>query len=94
MEDRKAIGGDIRTVEFGWPVGMPTCRPMGSGLFEVRTDLAGNRTARVFFTIERGHAVLLHGIVKKSAKTPTRELRTALARAADLKARTRHGQGD
>ena len=53
-EDRKAIGDDIRTVEFGWPIGMPTCRPMGERLFEVRTNLGGGRIARVLFTVERG----------------------------------------
>jgi antitoxin HicB len=45
-EDRRRIGEDIKTVEFGWPLGMPTCRPLGEGLHEVRTDLTGNRTAR------------------------------------------------
>ena len=49
-EDRRLIGQDIQTVEFGWPVGMPTSRPMGDGLHEVRTELPGNRIARVFST--------------------------------------------
>jgi phage-related protein len=92
-EDRKAIGDDIRLVEFGWPVGMPTCRPIGSGLFEVRSDLGGNRIARVFFSVERGYAVLLHGFLKKSRKTPPQALETARRRAADLRERMRHGQG-
>jgi len=39
-EDRKRIGEDIKTVEFGWPVGMPACRPLGDGVHEVRTSLA------------------------------------------------------
>ena len=88
-EDRKAIGDDIRLVEFGWPVGMPTCRPMGAGLFEVRSDLDGRRIARVLFAIEGGHAVLLHGFLKKGRKTPKHELETAKRRAADLRARMR-----
>jgi hypothetical protein len=49
QEDRYLIGTDIKTVEFGWPVGMPICRPMGDGLFEVRTNLPQNRIARVVF---------------------------------------------
>jgi putative component of toxin-antitoxin plasmid stabilization module len=53
------FGDDIRTVEFGCPIGMSTCRPMGEGLFEVRTNLGGGRIARVLFTLERGNAVLL-----------------------------------
>jgi len=38
-EDRKRIGEDIKTVEFGWPVGMPVCKPLGDGIYEVRTTL-------------------------------------------------------
>ena len=49
QQDRRLIGEDIRTVEFDWPLGMPACRPMGDGLHEVRTNLPGNRIARVFF---------------------------------------------
>jgi hypothetical protein len=32
-EDRKRIGEDIKTVEFGWPVGMPMCKPLGDGIY-------------------------------------------------------------
>jgi len=46
-EDRRIIGRDIQQVEFGWPIGMPYCRPLGHGLWEVRSDLTGNRIARV-----------------------------------------------
>ncbi len=78
-EDRKRIGEDIKTVEFGWPIGMPVCRPLGHGIYEVRTDLANNRIARVLFYIDRkGRMVLLHGFIKKTQKTPGEDL--ALAR--------------
>ena len=52
-EDRKVIGEDIATVEYGWPIGMPTCRPLGRGLWEVRSTLRNNRIARVIFGIVR-----------------------------------------
>ncbi len=79
-EDRKQIGYDIETVEFGWPIGMPVCRPMGAGIYEVRTDLPRNRIARVLFYIDkRGRMVLLHGFVKKSQRTPTADLELARA---------------
>lgn len=72
------IGEDIKTVEFGWPVGMPTCRPMGGGLHEVRTNLSGNRIARVFFCVDaKQRMVLLHGIVKKTQATPALDLELA-----------------
>lgn len=77
-EDRKKIGEDIRTVEFGWPIGMPVSRPLGKGLYEVRTTLK-DRIARVFFTIDAEAMVLLHGFIKKSQATPDSEL--ALARS-------------
>ena len=56
-DDRFRIGTDIKTVEYGWPIGMPTCKPMGNGLFEVRTTLGG-RIARVLFCIADGRLVL------------------------------------
>ncbi len=78
--DRKAIGSDIQTVEFGWPIGMPVCRSMGDGLYEVRTDLDGGRIARVFFCFSGGKMVLLHGFIKKSQKTPKPDLKLAKKR--------------
>jgi phage-related protein len=77
-EDRKRIGQDIKTVEFGWPIGMPVCRPLGDGIYEVRTSLAQNRIARVLFYIDKkGRMVLLHGFIKKTQKTPGEDLELA-----------------
>src|SRR5271168_1391228 len=60
-EDRKRIGVDIKTVEFGWPLGMPVCRPLRGGIYEVRTRLEQNRIARILFYIDaKGRMVLLH----------------------------------
>jgi phage-related protein len=78
--DRFLIGTDIKIVEFGWPIGMPVCRSMGKGLYEVRTDVAGNRMARVLFCISHGQMVLLHGFIKKSRKTPKPDLDLAMER--------------
>lgn len=77
--DRLRIGEDIRTVEFGWPIGMPVCRPLGKGLYEVRTTLT-NRIARVLFAIEDGEMILLHGFIKKSRATPQDDLKLARQR--------------
>ena len=77
--DRKRIGEDIKTVEFGWPVGMPVCRPLGRGMYEVRSQLTNNRIARVLFYVDRkSRMVLLHGFIKKTRSTPGEDL--ALAR--------------
>src|SRR6202451_2727171 len=78
IENRKQIGVDIKPVEFGWPIGMPVCRPLGDGLYEVRSSLTQNRIARVLFYIDaRGRMVLLHGLIKKSQKTPPAEMELA-----------------
>lgn len=78
VEDRKQIGIDIKTVEFGWPLGMPICRPLGDGLYEVRSTLSSHRIARVVFYIDvQSRMVLLHGFIKKSQKTPQADLELA-----------------
>ncbi len=82
--DSTLIGGDIMTVEFGWPIGMPTCRPLGQGLYEVRTNLPGGRIARVLFCIDGDTMILLHGFIKKSQKTPQAELTIARERKRKL----------
>jgi phage-related protein len=77
-DDRKRIGEDIKTVEFGWPVRMPVCRPLNRGIYEVRTSLARNRIARVLFYIDReSRMVLLHGFIKKTRKTAREDLELA-----------------
>lgn len=81
--DRKTIGDEIRLVQFGWPVGMPLVRKMEANLWEIRTNLS-DRISRVLFTVHAGHAVLLHGFIKKSPKTPEAELQTAKNRLKKL----------
>ncbi len=83
-EDRKVIGEDIATVEYGWPVGMPTCRPLGRGLWEVRSALPNNRIARITFAIVRNHMVLLHGFIKKTQKTPDEDLALSRKRLKEI----------
>jgi phage-related protein len=76
--DRHAIGKDLLRAQWRWPVGMPLCRPLGSGLWEIRTDLATQRTARVLLCVYREHLVALHGFIKKTRTAPAEDL--ALAR--------------
>ncbi len=78
-EERRIIGEDIKTVQFGWPLGMPLVRKLDKGLWEVRSRLP-NRIARVIFTSGEGRMVLLHGFIKKSQKTPQEDLELAKTR--------------
>jgi phage-related protein len=82
--ERQAIGLDLLRAQWRWPVGMPLCRPIGEGLWEVRTDLPGNRTARVLICPYRGHLVALHGFIKKTRATPHEDLALARKRQKEL----------
>lgn len=79
-EEMKAIGGDLMTVEHGWPLGMPTCRSIRDGIWEVRTNLPSNKIARVFFYTTDKHIVLVHGFIKKTETTPKEDIDLALKR--------------
>ncbi|MGP8246661.1 MAG: type II toxin-antitoxin system RelE/ParE family toxin [Bryobacteraceae bacterium] len=83
-EDRKQVGRDIQKVEFGWPLGMPYCRSLGNGLWEVRCDLADGRIARVIFSVAAGHMVLLHGFIKKTQRSAAQDLKLALRRMKEV----------
>ena len=82
--DRQAMGRDLLRAQWRWPVGMPLCRPMGSGLWEVRTDLPTSRTARVVLCVYRDHLVALHGFIKKTRATPGEDLATVRNRRKEL----------
>jgi phage-related protein len=77
-DDRGAVGQDLMRVQYRWPVGMPLCRSLGDGLWEVRIDLPSKRIARMIFSAQAGRLVMLHGFIKKTQKTPADDL--ALAR--------------
>ena len=63
-ECRKIIGKDMRTVQLGWPLGMPLVRSLNDGLWEIRFRLPNN-IARIIFKMIQGEMVLLHGFIKK-----------------------------
>ena len=82
--ERSAIGQDLMRVQFRWPIGMPLCRPLGDGLWEVRSECPGNKIARVMFCVVEGKIVVLHGFIKKSQKTPAEELQLARRRKREF----------
>lgn len=82
--ERHAIGKDLLRAQWRWPVGMPLCRPMRNGLWEIRTDLPTKRTARVLLCLSRGHLIALHGFIKKTRGTPESDLATARKRQKEL----------
>ena len=83
-EDRKAVGEDIKDVEFAWPVGMPLCRSLGRGLWEVRSQLTQGRIARLIFCVHESRMVLLHAFIKKTRKTPSTDIQLAAKRMKEI----------
>ncbi|QQR75642.1 MAG: type II toxin-antitoxin system RelE/ParE family toxin [Holophagales bacterium] len=74
-----------RMVVLGPHLGEPRTKPLGAGLFELRLKGAEG-IARVFFcTVVGRRIVMLHSFVKKTSKTPQRELELARARLKELK---------
>jgi phage-related protein len=84
VEERKAVGLDLMRVQWRWPVGMPLCRAMGDGLWEVRTDLPNGTTARVLICPNGHELVALHGFIKKTRKTPDDDLKLAQKRRRSI----------
>lgn len=87
-EERKKLGEGLKELEYGWPIGMPLCRPMGKGLHELRVSLESKREARVLFVVKDEQLIALHGFVKKSKKTPKADLDLARQRQRELEKKT------
>ncbi|PCI37065.1 MAG: hypothetical protein COB50_04045 [Thiotrichales bacterium] len=87
-DDKKIIGEAIKTVEFGWPLGLPLVRNLNQGLWEVRINLPSSRIARVMFCMQKQQMILLHGFIKKTQKTPQADMKLALDRMKKI------GEGD
>jgi phage-related protein len=79
-EDQRVIGRDIAKVQFGWPIGLPVCRPLGGGLWEVRSTLPSRREGRVLFGFHEGMLIVVHALIKKTQKTAPADLSLARQR--------------
>ena len=78
--DKRRIGTDIEKIRFRWPLGISLVRKMETDLWEIRSTLQRKRIARILFTVADSDMVLLHGFIKKSQKTPRKDLRLARKR--------------
>jgi phage-related protein len=82
--DRVLVGKDIQKVEFGWPIGRPSCAPLGDGLWEIRSTLGSDRIARIIFCLRGDEMILLSGFIKKTQKTPRQDIEIALKRKKEV----------
>jgi phage-related protein len=83
-KDQRRIGRDMAKAQFGWPVGMPLCRPLSRGLWEVRSSLPSKREARVLFGFHDGKLIALHSFIKKTQATPDDDLALARQRLKEV----------
>ena len=84
VEDHRTIGFDLKDVEYGWPVGMPLCRSLGNGLWEMRSNLTHGKIARLIFFTYQQNLVVLHGFIKKTQKTSKGDLDLAVKRKQEV----------
>ena len=82
--DRRVVGAGLKDLEFGWPIGMPLCRALGGGLFELRVSLRSRRIARVMVCVHESELVALHAFIKKTQKTPAGDMTLARSRKRQL----------
>ena len=82
--DRMLIGIELAKIEYGWPIGMPLCRLLSSGMWELRTVISNNKQARVLFCVYDGYLWALNGFIKKTQKTPRSEINKGLNRMMEL----------
>jgi phage-related protein len=83
-EERRSIGMDLLRAQWRWPIGMPLCRQLGRGLWEIRTNLPTKKTARVLICMHLGQLVALHGFIKKTRTTPVQDFALARGRQKEL----------
>ena len=83
-QDRRVIGGDLATLQVGWPMGMPLCRALGAGLWEMRSNLPSRRIARLLFFAADDRLGVVHGFIKKTRKTPVEDIELARRRMKEM----------
>ena len=83
-DDRRVIGADLFRVQDQWPIGMPLCKNLSGGLWEIRSNLSGNRIARLTFCIRNSEIYVLHGFQKTTQKTAKADLSLAQKRLREV----------
>ena len=66
-----------KLAELGYELREPYSKPLGDSIFELRTQLGGDISRVLYFFMVNGRAVLTHGYIKKTQKTPKSEIERA-----------------
>ena len=84
--EKPTIAKVLRTIDllekFGHRLGMPHSKKVKKDLFELR--IRGKQEIRIFYGFHKKQIILVHAFIKKSQKTPQRELKAALRKMNDL----------
>jgi phage-related protein len=81
-DEKKVVGEDLKAVQIGFPMGLPLCRSVGDGLYEVRSSLPSKREFRLifFFDRQRQSLAVMHALIKKTPKLSKADLELARKR--------------
>jgi len=85
-DDKKTLGEDLKTLQYGYPIGMPLCRPVGK-LWELRSSLPSKRELRLlwFFHKVTQTIIVVHAFIKKAQRTPQKDIELGEARKGEFK---------
>ncbi len=78
------LGEDLKTVQFGWPLGMPLVKHIEGEIWELRSKISGG-ISRIFFILDKNNMILIHAFMKKQQRTPKQDLDLARARVKQLR---------
>jgi len=84
--EKETIAKVLRVIDllekFGIKLTMPHSKKINNEIYELR--IRGKQEIRIFYAFHKDKIILLHGFVKKSYKTPPREINTAINRLKQL----------
>jgi phage-related protein len=85
-DDRKTIGEDLATLQYGYPMGMPLCKPLRSQIWELRSSLPSKREARLlyFFDSASQQIIVVHAFIKTTRTTPKSDIDLAEKRKKEF----------
>ena len=75
--------------EFGTELREPVSKHLNEGIFELRASVGKDETRVLYFFHHKGKAILTHGFIKKTQKTPPKEIDKAKEYRTDYLTRNR-----
>ncbi|MBP6867303.1 type II toxin-antitoxin system RelE/ParE family toxin [Candidatus Shapirobacteria bacterium] len=84
--DSSSVSKTIRIIEllekYEYKLGMPYTKQIQKNLYELR--IQGRQNIRLFYCFHQNKIVFVHAFIKKTNKTPSKEINTAIKRIKSL----------